>query len=614
MDVDSLNRKGAAALKSPGEASEPKKKTPSRLARLAQGEGTDLLTQGTMMIGAFWVSPVRNTLLIIGSLIFVLFAAIAYGQLWLNSWNVPFYDALSRRDVNAFLHQLLVFLGIVGTLLVLNVAQTWFNQMFKLKLREGLARDVIGQWMVPGRAFRLSGAGEIGVNPDQRLHEDARHLAETTADLGIGLLQATILLISFSGVLWQLSAGFIFHVGGYNFTIPGYMVWAAIIYAASASWLTWIVGRKLVTINADRYAREADLRFSLMRVNEHIDAIALARGEADEKRRLDLDLGAVLTAIKRIVYALTNLTWVTAGYGWFTIVAPILVAAPVYFSGGLTFGGLMMAVGAFTQVHTSLRWFVDNFGAIADWRATLLRVASFRQAVVRMDDLSTLGDRILIEENTDDRMTIDELKIASTQGGMKLREPHVEIKPGERVMIVGVPGADKTLLFRALAGLWPWGEGRIGLPKDDEIVYMPRVPYFPPTSLRGALAYPLDADRFSGDDLKAALSRGGLDRLIPSLDRVARWDRVLSEDEQQSLAFARLSLLNPRWVVVDQALDGMEDEALERVLDILRNDLKDAAVIYIGRRMRHDGMFSRVLCLEKDEAGKKLELAVERQG
>ncbi|MBB2971186.1 ABC transporter ATP-binding protein/permease [Mesorhizobium sp. RMAD-H1] len=590
------------------------KEARARLFRIRSAGGTDILSQGSMMVGAFWTSPVRNALIVTGGSIFLLIAAIAYGQLYLNRWNVPFYDALARRDFPAFLHQLLIFLGIAGSLLVLNVTQTWLNQMFKLKLREGLAGDLIGQWMQPGRAFRLANAGEIGVNPDQRLHEDARHLAEMTADLGIGLLQASILLISFVGVLWALSSGFVFHVWGYSFAIPGYMVWAAIFYAASASWLTWIVGRRLVTINADRYAREADLRFSLMRVNEHIDAIALARGEADEKRRLDLDLGAVLIAIRRIVLALTNLTWVTAGYGWFTIVAPILVAAPVYFSGGLTFGGLMMAVGAFTQVHTSLRWFVDNFGAIADWRATLLRVASFRQAVLQMDELSALDRRIAIEENEESRMTIDGLEIVSPEGSMKLRETHVEIGEGERVLIVGAPGAGKTLLFRALAGLWSWGAGRIGLPKGSDVVYMPRTPYFPPSSLRGALAYPLDASRFSEDELQAALQRGGLDRLASSLDRVARWDRVLSEDEQQCLAFARLSLINPRWIVVDEALDGMEEEALERVLDILRNYLQEATVIHIGRRKTHDHVFSRVLHLEKNEAGEKLELPAQKYG
>jgi len=599
--------------KAPGKAPKRGAKWParflrSRLFRFRTSGGTDILSQGSMMVGAFWVSPVRNALILTGSLIFLLIAAIAYGQLYLNRWNVPFYDALARRDFPAFLHQLLIFLGIAGSLLVLNVAQTWFNQMFKLKLREGLAEDLIGQWMQPGRAFRLSSAGDIGVNPDQRLHEDARHLAEMTADLGIGLLQASILLISFVGVLWALSSGFVFHVSGYSFSIPGYMVWAAIFYAASASWLTWIVGRRLVTFNAERYAREADLRFSLMRVNEHIDAIALARGEADEKRRLDLDLGAVLIAIRRIVYALTNLTWVTAGYGWFTIVAPILVAAPVYFSGGLTFGGLMMAVGAFTQVHTSLRWFVDNFGAIADWRATLLRVASFRQAVLQMDELSARGRRIGIEENGDNRLTIDNLEIVTPEGNTKLRERHVEIGEGERVLILGAPGTGKMFLFRALAGLWPWGEGRIGLPKGGDIIYMPRTPYFPPSSLRGALAYPLDASSFSEGDLRAALERGGLDRLAEDLDRVARWDRVLTEDEQQCLAFARLSLINPRWVVVDAALDGMEEEALERVLDILHNDLREATVIHIGRRKTHDHVFSRVLHLEKDENGERLKL------
>ncbi|MGN6449477.1 MAG: ABC transporter ATP-binding protein/permease, partial [Brucella intermedia] len=322
--------------------------TPSR-------DGTDLFSQDSMMVGAFLVSPVRNTLIALGAGIFALVVLIAIGQVAINRWNEPFYDALARRDLQAFFHQLMVFFGIAGALLLLNVSQTWLNQMFKLKMREGLARDLVGQWLAPGRAFRLANAGEIGINPDQRLHEDARHFAEMSCDLGINLLQSTVILVSFVGVLWSLSSGFVFHVAGYSFSIPGYMVWAVILYAASASWLTWIVGRSLVNINANRYAREADFRASLMRVNEHLDAITLSRGEGDERRRLDLDIDAVLGAIRKIVYATTRLTWVTAGYGWLTIVAPILVAAPVYFGGGLTFGGLMMAVGAFTQVHNALR-------------------------------------------------------------------------------------------------------------------------------------------------------------------------------------------------------------------------------------------------------------------
>ena len=308
-----------------------------------------------MMRRALWAGRERNALLLLGGSLFVDIALTAYGQIRLNRWNQPFYDALSHRDFDGFLMQLGVFVIIAGILLILNVAQRWLTETVKVRLREGLTLDLIGHWLLPRRAFRLAHAGPLGVNPDQRIDEDARHLTELTADLGVGLLQASILLVSFIEVLWGLSRGFALHVGQRLIAIPGYMVWAGIIYAGSASLLSLWVGRSLVARNAERYAREADLRFSLVRVNEHIDSISLADGEPDEARRIEKDLKAVLTAMRRLVTGVTNLTWVTAGYGWFTLVAPILVAAPPYFAGSISFGGLMMAAGAFNQVQSSLR-------------------------------------------------------------------------------------------------------------------------------------------------------------------------------------------------------------------------------------------------------------------
>lgn len=399
-----------------------------------------------------------------------------------------------------------------------------------------------------------------------------------------------------------------FHIAGYSFSIPGYMVWAVIIYAASASWLTWIVGRSLVNINANRYAREADFRAALMRVNEHLDAITLSRGESDERRRLNLDIDAVLGAIRRIVSATTRLTWVTAGYGWLTIVAPILVAAPVYFSGDLTFGGLMMAVGAFTQVHNSLRWFVDNFGAIADWRATLLRVASFRQAVMRMDELGYLDRQIMLTANKDDVLTLDDVSIAAPDQCLRLSQKDFVVKPGGRVLVTGGTETQRTLLFRALGGLWPWGEGRIGMPVGEAVAFMPRAPYFPPGNLKGVIVYPLDIAKFSTEELENVLRRAGLERLTGSLERIARWDRVLTEDEQQCLAFARLILQQPKWIVIDGALDGLDTEAYDRIRDMLDSEMKDAAVIHLGKPHLHDGLFKQQINLEDDPSGKPLEL------
>ncbi len=565
-----------------------------------------LVPQLGMMVRALWAAPVRNTLFWLSGALFLVIAVTAYGQIRLNNWNQPFYDALSRRDFEQFLLQLGVFGLIAGALLALNVAQRWLGETLKLRLRQGLVLDLIQNWMQPGRAFRLSQAGAMGVNPDQRMHEDARHLTELSADLGVGLLQSSILLVTFVSVLWSLSADFVFHLGSRHFAVPGYMVWAAIVYSGSASLLSYWVGRSLIDRNAQRYAREADLRFSLVRVNEHIDAIALASGEADEERRIEVDLAAVLAATGRLVSGLTNLAWITAGYGWFTLVAPILVAAPLYFAGNISFGGLMMASGAFIQVQSSLRWFVDNFSTIADWRATLLRVASFRRAVIDIDVLHDIESRIAVASGDPGKISIDDLEIASPAGATMLEEKKVEIKAGERVLIVGESGTGKTLLFRALAGWWPWGAGRITRPRGEEILCMPRTPYLPPGTLREVLAYPSATETFEAAAYVNALVRLKLDRLEPLMDVSRRWDHELSEDEQQTLAFARVVLHAPPWVLIDEVLDSLDENARRCVLDLFAKDLPHTGVIHIGRADAHDHLFSRVLHLVKDPTLRRL--------
>lgn len=562
--------------------------------------------QLAMMFDALWASPVRNALLMQAGAICFVIAATAYGQILLNNWNKPFYDALSRHDFEGFLAQLGVFCLIAGLLLVLNVAQKWLGEMSKVKLREGLVRDLVENWMLPGRAFRLAHAGAIGVNPDQRMHEDTRHLTELSADLGIGLLQASILLVTFVNVLWALSSRFAFHVAGHDWVIPGYMVWAAVVYSASASLLSYWVGSNLVNRNEEHYAREADLRYSLVRINDHIDAISLAAGEADEARHIEADLAAVLAAMRRLVLGLTNLTWVTAGSGWITLVAPIIAAAPLYFSGRITFGGLMLASGAFMQVQSSLRWFVDNFSTIADWRATLLRVASFRRAMLSTDEVLEVETRIAIVDGEAGTFRIDDLVIASQSGTSRLAEKSVEIKPGERILIVGESGARKTLLFRALAGLWPWGAGRIARPKGEQIMYMPRTAYLPPGTLREVLAYPTTVEHFSTDALAQALARLGLGRLVPLLDATRRWDRILSEDDQQCLVFSRVALHKPAWLLIDEVLDVLDQPALEGVFDVLSKDLENTGVIHIGRENTAGNLFSRVLHLLDDRLGAQL--------
>ena len=565
-----------------------------------------LLPQLATMWRALIESRVRNALFMLSGLLIGVVAATSFGQIRLNFWNQPFYDALSHRDLDGFLRQLIVFAIIAGALLGLNVAQKFLTETLKLKLREGLVKDLVEHWVRPLRAFRLANVGDIGVNPDQRVHEDARHLTELTADLGTGLLQAGILFFVFVGVLWRISAGFSFHFHGRDYLVPGYMVWAAVLYAGSASLLSYWAGRNLIKRNAERYQRESELRVALVRVNEYSDAISLAAGEPDEVRHIERNLGAVLAATWRLVLGLTNLTWITAGYGWFTLVAPIIAAAPLYFFGNLSFGGLMMAAGAFTQVQSSLRWFVDNFSVIADWRATLLRVASFRKAVTDMDSLHRSQSQITYEEGASDEYVIGKLEIASPAGVTKIKEANVLIKPGARVVVVGEPAAGKTLLFRALAGLWPWGSGTVRRPKGQSIYYMPRLAYWPPGTMREALAYPSGPDQIKDKTFRDALTDLNLNELEPDLNKVRDWREELNEDQLTRLAFVRILIHEPSWILIDEVLDFVDAHSRALITEVLGKRLKGSAIIHIGRQLPNDATFDTFVHLINDATVHKL--------
>jgi len=569
------------------------------------GRRTDdgLLSELARMSTAFWASRQRNKILMLAAALVIVIAATAYAQVRLNAWNRPFYNALTHKDVPGFLQQLGVFGELAGILLALNVAQTWLNQMSQVVLRRGLVDDLLDEWLKPLRAFRLSNSGLMGVNPDQRLQADAQHLTQLTTVLGTGLLQSTVLLLSFIGVLWGLSQGMFLPFDGRSFAPPGYLVWCALFYAGAASLLSWRVGRPLIAMDANHYAREAELRFGMVRVSEEIEGVATYGGEADERGRLAVLFESVLEISRRIVWATTRLTWVTAGYGWFAIVAPILAAAPGYFSSNMTFGELMMVVGAFNQVQQSLRWYVDNFSNIADWRATLLRIASFRKAILSMDQLGRSASRISIADSADRTIRIDDLRISAPAGTIMLSEAHVELKPGEHILIVGARGVGKTLFFRAMTGLWPWGAGRITFPGGDLIAFVPTRPYVPPGLLRDSIAYPRRERAPDDATIVNALRAVGLERLEPELRKADRWDRTLSEDEKQRLAFARVVLQGPQWVIIDNALDLVDSETRKRIEALFEGMLAAVGIVYIGGRASDGGFFSRTLRLVTDSGG-----------
>jgi vitamin B12/bleomycin/antimicrobial peptide transport system ATP-binding/permease protein len=583
-------------------------RVPAARARTAETVATAALTKDSLfaqvarLVAAFWASRERNQLLLLAAGLVAVVAATAWMQIRLNAWNRPFYDALTHKDIPQFISQLRVFAELAVILLVLNVSQVWLNQTSRVVLRQGLVHDLLNEWLKPMRAFRLSNAGSIGQNPDQRLSADAQHLTDLMTDLGIGLLQSTLLLASFIGVLWVSSQHMFLPFAGHRYYVPGYMVWCALFYASTASFLSWLVGRPLIALDAERYAREANLRFALVRANEEIEGITIYGGEADEKGHLNRVFDSVLEVSRRIVGATTRLTWITAGYGWFTIVAPILVAAPSYLTGGMSFGELMLVVGAFNQVQTSLRWFVDNFSSIADWRATLLRVASFRGALVTMDSLGESTSRIDLKETDSPSIRLDDLQVAAPAGAIGLSDKHVDLAPGERVLISGERGEERTLLFRAMIGLWPWGSGRIARPPRESVMFLPERAYVPPGTLRTALCYPCATHEFDDAAAVRALAAVGLERLQPLLDTTERWDQRLNDDEKQSLAIARVILQRPQWVVLNEALEILDPASRRRTEALFSGELAHVGLINIGRETDEE-FFMRRVQLRTDPQG-----------
>ena len=563
---------------------------------------TGVVQQARALFNVLADSPGRKRLLLLAIGLAIVISATAVALLRLNGWNKPFYDAIEQRNVGTFLSELVVFGVIAGSLLLLNVAQTWLDQTVKLELREWLTRDLLAQWMAPKRAFLLaaaavmSAAQEIGVNPDQRIHDDTRRLTELTGALAIGCFQSTLLLASFIGVLWSLSQDLVLPVGGRSVVIPGFMLWCALIYAASGSWLSRLAGRPLIEIGETRAAWEGNLRFALARVSEAADGIALSGGEPKERQRLEHELAQVITVMRRFAGRIAGLTSVTAGYGWFALVVPIVVAAPAYFTGQLTFGELMVTVGAFNQVQQSLRWFVDNSSAIADWRAALARVMNFREALLSIDEMDRSESRIVVAENSKS-LTLDGVVVRVADRDIGLDGPSVGLQPGEHVLIIGESGMAKSAFFRAIAGLWPWGSGKVTLPPRSSMTFLLGQSYVAAGSLRDVLAYPGDPETFREVDLIHALERTNLGHLVPALDRVTRWDKMLNFDERLYLSLAQLILRKPQWIIADESIARLDEPGRNMVLSLFENELSHATLLSITSQDTHCEFYSRTFYL-----------------
>lgn len=526
-------------------------------------------------------------------------------QIRFNIWNRDFFNALENRDGGAFRAQITLFLGLAALSMSVAVYQLYVKQLIQLRWREWLTTHLLQAWLRDGRHYQLEMAQSGADNPDQRIAEDVRVATDLAVDFATGLMNSLLMLTAFIGILWTLSGALHLTLAGRDFDIPGYMVWAALTYALLGTFLTWMVGRPLVSLNIARTRAEADFRFGLNRARESGEGIALIRGEEDEQRGLTRLFSGVSEAVRGLMRSQRNLMWLTSAYGTLAMIFPTIVASPAYFSGAITLGGLMQIGAAFGQVQGALNWFVDNFGRIAEWRSAVSRIVVFRDLIEELDALVDDPEQptITITEGTEDALIFRNLEVAFANGTTVIADASAEIRAGERVLIHGESGSGKSTLFRAIGGLWPWGAGEIEIPPRETMMFMPQRPYLPLGTLGAAMSYPAAPDAFPLEAQQKALARVGLERLAERLGEEERWDRALSLGEQQRLAFARLLLHRPRWIFMDEATAALDEANQDAMMQLVLDELPKAALVSIGHRPGLACFHTRTLNLVRAEGG-----------
>jgi len=561
----------------------------------------ELLQDTWTLIRPYWFSEDRwagRGLLV---LVIGLNLGIVYINVLLNQWNNAFYNALQDKNFTVFWSQLVRFTWLAALFIVAAVYQIYLNQMLQIRWRRWLTERYLGAWLADGAYYRMQLTAAETDNPDQRIAEDLRLFVGATLTLGIGGMRAVVTLVAFLGILWGLSGSITVPIGS-GWTIPGYMVWAALLYAIVGTWLTNLIGRPLVRLNFDQQRYEADFRFSLVRFRENAEGVALYRGEADELRNFRERFGEVVGNWWAIMRRQKRLTWFTAGYGQAAIIFPFVVAAPRYFRGEMQLGGLMQVASAFGQVQDSLSFIISAYTDIAQWRSVVQRLVGFERALARMR-ADAASDGVRQRPGTGEALALDRVDLKLPGGRPLVEGATLDFQPGDSALISGPSGVGKSTLFRAIAGIWPFGTGDISLPRGGRVLFLPQKPYLPIGTLREVVSYPTPPGGIDDTTLREALEAVGLPALTGRLGEHAHWALALSPGEQQRIAFARALVQKPAWLFLDEATSALDEESEVRLYTLLRARLPGVTVVSVGHRSTLRPFHARSLVVTPHGAG-----------
>ena len=551
----------------------------------------------------FWWSEERWAARGLLALIVALNLGLVYINVLINQWNNDFYNTLQQMDRDGFFHQLLRFTGLAAAYIVVAVYQLYLNQMLQIRWRRWLTERYLSDWIGARVYYRLQLTDRGTDNPDQRIADDLAGFCDRTLNLSLGFLSSVVTLASFVSILWTLSGSFSFSLNGAQIDVPGYMVWVALVYALAGTLLIHFVGRPLIALNFNQQKFEANFRFSLVRVRENTEAIALYAGEASEMRRLMHGFGDVVSNWWAIMKRQKTLTWFRAGYNQTALIFPFLVAAPRYFAGKLQLGGLMQTASAFGQVQDALSWFVNAYTQIAEWKATVDRLTGFHNACHQAQEAALSGSGVAVESAEGAAVVARDLKLDLPQGQALLAPLDLVLQPGESVLVTGASGSGKSTLFRAFAGIWPFGRGTVSMPRAARVLFLPQKPYLTIGSLREQLCYPATVDRVDDKELRDILEACGLGHLVDRLDEEEHWAQLLSGGEQQRVAFARALVQKPDWLFMDEATSALDETSEAELYRLLAAKLPQLTVISIGHRTSLGQFHQRRLAIRSDASG-----------